>query len=495
MYFQSLFSTLCSTFGDHIPDSAAGTTFCVGVIGMQHAGVGGGGFALVRSTDGRYESIDFRETAPAAAYEDMYENNTIGSIRTGLASGIPGEVRGLHYLHSNYGVLPWDVVLQGAIDVARYGFPVTEDLVRYMGYVTHGEDSFLVSDPTWAIDFAPNGTLLGLDETITRKRLANTLETIAQYGPDAFYTGAMAEAMIRTLRTANGTMTMEDLKDYQIVSGKVAELDYRGFKLRSCSAPSGGSVLLAALNIVEGYADMGEPDHRNLSTHRLDEAIRFAYGQRTSLGDPAFVSGIDGYETEMLNVITAAEIRSKISDYHTLNVSAYDPAGIESRETPGTSAVMSADSSGLAITLTTTVNLLFGSQIMVPETGVIMNNEMNDFSIPGASNAFGYVPSPSNYIRPGKRPLSSITPVIVEHSNGSLYFVVGAAGGSRIITSTLQSIWNVLDHNMTAPQALAEPRLHDQLIPNQVSFEYAYNNETVDFMIGRGHNVTWVAPG
>jgi gamma-glutamyltranspeptidase / glutathione hydrolase len=204
---------------------------------------------------------------------------------------------------------------------------------------------------------------------------------------------------------------------------------------------------------------------------------------------------MDEYQTEMLNSTTANIIRHKISDFHTLNVSAYDPSGIESLDTPGTSHIVTADASGMAVTMTSTVNLLFGSKIMVPETGVIMNNEMNDFSIPGSSNAFGYIPSPANYIRPGKRPLSSICPTIVEHSNGSIYFVTGAAGGSRIITSTLLSIVNVLDFDMTAPEALAEPRLHDQLMPNQVSFEYSYDNSTVAFMKERGHNVTWVGLG
>lgn len=149
----------------------------------------------------------------------------------------------------------------------------------------------------------------------------------------------------------------------------------------------------------------------------------------------------------------------------------------------------------MAISLTTTINLLFGSRLMVPETGIIMNNEMNDFSIPGISNAFGYVPSPSNFIRPGKRPLSSISPTIVEFPNGTLYFVVGAAGGSRIITATIQNLWHVLDQNLTAPQALAKPRLHDQLVPNVVNFEYAYDNGTVEFMRERGHNVSFIAPG
>ena len=150
----------------------------------------------------------------------------------------------------------------------------------------------------------------------------------------------------------------------------------------------------------------------------------------------------------------------------------------------------------MAISLTTTVNTLFGSQVCVPETGVIMNNEMNDFSIPNQINAFGYVPSPSNYIRPGKRPLSSISPTIVEYlANNTLYFVTGSAGGSRITTATIQNLWHVLDQNMTTAESLLEPRLHDQLAPAQVTFEYAYNNETVAYMKSLGNNVTWVAPG
>lgn len=381
-----------------------------------------------------------------------------------------------------------------AVKVARYGFNVTEDLVRYMSTVTPN-NKFLTDDPAWAIDFAPKGKLLKLGETITRKRYADTLEVIAAEGADAFYTGAIANATIAALSKKNGTMTLEDLKNYTVAIRKPSVIDYRGYKLTSCSAPSGGVVALSTLKIVDGYDGFGDPAAINLTTHRLDEAMRFAYGQRSELGDPSFVDGLDDYQDSMLSDATAAEVRSKISDFRTQNVSWYDPAGLESLETPGTSHIVTADKSGMAISLTTTVNLLFGSQLIVPETGVIMNDEMNDFSIPGSSNAFGYIPSPANYIRPGKRPLSSISPTIVETSDGKLYFVIGSAGGSRIITATIQNIHHVLDQNMTTAEALAEPRLHDQLSPNQVSFEYAYDNSTVAYMKSLGHNVTWVAPG
>lgn len=406
----------------------------------------------------------------------------------------------MQYLHENYGTLSWAEVMAPAIKVAREGWTVNEDLVRYMASANASAQipNFLSEVPTWAIDFAPNGTLLQLGDTITRKRYGDTLQKIADNGPDEFYTGVMAEAMISALEAENGTMTMDDLANYSAIVAPALNITYRDkFNLFASDAPSSGAVALSVLKILEGYDDFYTSDGLvNLSTHRLDEAIRFGYGARADLGDPAFVANLTRYQDEMISEAYARETRSLISDFQTFNTSHYDPSGLESLETPGTSHIVTADASGMAITLTTTVNLLFGSNLMVPETGVIMNNEMNDFSIPGSSNAFGYVPSPANYVRPGKRPLSSITPILVEHaSNNSLYFVIGAAGGSRIITSTIQNIIHVLDEAMTAPEALAQPRLHDQLMPNQVSFEYSYDNSTVAFMKQLGHNVTWVAPG
>ena len=408
---------------------------------------------------------------------------------------MPGEIRGFQYLHEKYGSLPWQALFEPATKVARYGFPLSEDLMDLINMETNGKDDFLSLNPTWAVDFAPNGTRLGVGDTIYRKRYADTLEVIGRDGPDAFYTGAIAETMIQTVQNENGTMTMQDLKDYAVSIRRTAQIDYRGYRVFSVTAPSSGGVALAVLKTVEGYNDFFTPENINLSTHRLDEALRFGYGQRANLGDPNFVPDLDEYLVEMLSDTSANTIMASISDEHTLPVSAYDPEGFESLDDHGTSHTVAADHTGLAVTLTTTVNTLFGSHLMVPETGIIMNNEMNDFSIPGVRNAFGYVPSPANYVRAGKRPLSSITPVIVEYPNGTLYYVIGASGGSRIITATIQNLVNVLDRNMTTLEALAQPRLHDQLIPNEVWFEYAYDNGTVEYLRGRGHNVTWVRPG
>jgi gamma-glutamyltranspeptidase/glutathione hydrolase len=460
---------------------------------------------LVRAPNGTYEFIDFRETAPAAAFEDMYKNNEQASLTGGLASGVPGEVRGLQRLHENYGKLPWATVLTPAVKVARDGWTVNQDLVNYMASAIssaggNSTSNFLVNDLEFALDFAPKGRLLKLNETITRKRYANTLETIAKEGPNAFYSGPIAAATIKALQAQNGTMTLQDLKNYTVAIRKPSSISYRDYKLTACSAPSGGEVALTVLKIMEGYSCVGDPSNVNLTTHRLDESMKFAYGMRANLGDPLFLDGIDAYQNAMISAQTASEVRSKIDDSRTFNVSYYDPQGLESLETPGTSHIVTADADGMAVTLTTTVNLLFGSRLVVPETGIIMNNEMNDFSIPGTSNAFGFIPSPANFIRPGKRPLSSISPVIVEHANSTsfidaFYVAIGAAGGSRIITATIQNLLHILDGNMTTADALAQPRIHDQLVPAQVSFEYGFDNGTTAFLKGLGANVTWVAPG
>lgn len=380
-----------------------------------------------------------------------------------------------------------------AIKLARDGFTVREDLIRYMNSVSPND--FLTDDPSWAIDFAPRGRRVQLGETMTRKRYADTLEAIAQGGADAFYTGAIAKATIAALRNANGTMTLDDLGNYSVALRKPIFLNYRGYRLASTGAPSCGAVALSTLSTVSSYDDFGEPGQANLSTHRLDEAMRFAYGQRIVLGDPSFVDGLAEYTDMMVSPETGKQTRAKISDFTTQDVAYYDPEGIESLDTPGTSHIVAADASGMSVSLTTTINLLFGSRIMVPETGVIMNDEMSDFSVPNTSNPFGYAPSPSNFIRPGKRPLSSISPIIAESPEGRLFFAIGAAGGSRITTAVIQNVIHVLDGKMTTVDALAQPRLHDQLIPNQVSFEYAYDNSTIAFMKSLHHNVTWVAPG
>lgn len=277
--------------GGTAADALVGTVFCVGVVAPYHSGIGGGGFMLVRGASGSYEFVDFRETMPAAGFTDMYKNNSAASLYGGLASGVPGELRGTEYLHKKYGKLPWATVMKPAIDLAYHGFTVTEDTVHYFERTTpefFGSASFLTEDPSWAIDFAPKGKLLGVGDTLTRKRYAGTLQEIATKGADAFYKGPIAEATIDAVRNANaskGIMTLKDLANYSVITSKPpVSIDYRDYKITAGSAPSGGAVVLSVMKAIEGYSGMGDPSQVALSTQRIVEATRFAYGQVSTNG-------------------------------------------------------------------------------------------------------------------------------------------------------------------------------------------------------------------
>ncbi|KAK3320916.1 gamma-glutamyltranspeptidase [Cercophora scortea] len=494
-------SSICSRIGINMiklggsaADAMVATNLCVGVIGMYHSGIGGGGFMLVRDENGKYETIDYRESAPAAASRDMYKDDPLASVRGPFAVAIPGELRGLEYLHNKHGRLPWRTVVRPAVKVARDGFPVSEDLIRYMA-VASSYSSFLVDDPIWAEDFAPNGTLVKLGDVITRKRYAESLEKIANQGPDVFYEGELAESMVDYIQALNGTVTLDDFKNYTVRIKPALSVDYRDYKLFTTEAPSSGAVMLSILKTMEQYSPQDLDDH-NLTTHRLVEAMKFAYGARSELGDPDFVEDIKKYEELMMSNDKAREIRALIMDNQTQPVDVYDPESLYAAESGGTSHIVTADSSGLTVSSTTTVNLLFGAQIMTPDSGIILNDEMDDFSQPGRRNSFGFEPSPANFIAPGKRPLSSINPIIVEFaSNGSLFFTTGAAGGSRIISATTQVAFNLLEHNINIRDAIAAPRIHHQLMPDVLHVEEGFDNGTFASLQQKRHNTTWMAPG
>ncbi|KAK2671873.1 hypothetical protein RAB80_011952 [Fusarium oxysporum f. sp. vasinfectum] len=480
--------------GGNAVDAMIGTTFCVGVIGMYHSGIGGGGFMIVRDKKGNYEAIDFRESAPAAAFEDMYQGNVNGSIYGGLSVGVPGEVRGFEYAHKKYGSLPWKTVLQGAIKVAQDGFIVNADMARFIEKTIRDHHNFFVEDPSWAEDFTRNGQLIPEGEKMTRRRYARTLQAIAEHGADAFYTGAFAESMVKTIQETNGTITLDDYKNYDVISREVLHTEYKGYDVYGISSPAGGAVSLNILNTMNGYTHQDED--RNTTLHIYIEAMKFAYGARLHLGDPDFVDGVPELEHEMLNATTAEKIRRKIDPRKTQKIEKYDPDGIYSSDGHGTSHVVTADGDGMAVSLTTTVNLIFGSFLMDPLTGVILNNEMNDFSIPGVPNEFGFAPAEANFIRPNKRPLSSCTPLIVSNKDGSLFAVIGAAGGSRIISATTQVAWRVLTSpSWSIKDAVREPRVHNQLIPNTLLVEKKFSSYDVPSLVERGHNITWVDEG
>ncbi|KAK4132956.1 gamma-glutamyltranspeptidase [Trichocladium antarcticum] len=495
-------SSICSKIGINTiaaggsaADAMVATTLCVGVIGMYHSGIGGGGFMLVRDSQGRYESVDYRETAPAAASQDMYREDPDASVFGALAVAVPGELKGLEYLHQKHGILPWRTLVMPAVRVARDGFRVNEDLVRYMNNASAGNNTFLVDDPVWAEDFAPNGTLLQLGDTITRKRYADSLEKIANQGPRVFYEGELAKSMIGFIQKMNGTMTLDDLRNYTVHIKPPLSIAYGDYRLFSTEAPSSGAVMFSILKTMEQYPveDLGDA---NLTTHRLVEAMKFAYGARQELGDPDFVENISQHQAQMLSDETAKDIRHRILDNQTQPVGVYDPKSVYAAESEGTSHIVTADASGLTVTSTTTLNLLFGAQIMTPDTGIILNNEMDDFSIPNRNNSFGFAPSPANFIAPHKRPLSSITPLIAEHrANHTLFFATGAAGGSRIISATAQTAWHILAQGMGMHAAVAAARVHHQLMPHVLFAEQEVAAGIAEGLRGKGHVVERFPPG
>ncbi|KAF7339741.1 Gamma-glutamyltranspeptidase [Mycena sanguinolenta] len=489
--------------GGNAADAIIASALCVGTVAAYHSGIGGGGFMLVRfpTSGGKhaYEMIDFRETMPAAGNETMYVTNsttpeTLSTIG-GLAVGVPGELRGWEMLHQRHGRLPWKTLFQPAIKVARDGFQVNVDLAAAL---VMGE-SFILTDPLWSEVYAPNGTLLQLGDTVYRKRYADTLEQVAEHGADAFYTGRIATNTAEAAFARGGIITTHDLANYTAIIREPVNITYRNSRIFSTVAPSSGAVVLSALKVFEGYrGNYTDSDPEiNVTTHRLIEATQFAYGQRTQYGDPAFTPNVTTLQQYYLTDAAVEDVRSKIVDNQTFPVAYYDPSDYTPLVDHGTSHMAVIDKDGMAVSLTTTVNLYWGSQVMTTD-GVILNDEMDDFSSPGQVNAFGFQPSPINFIRPGKRPQSSISSSIAEDLvTGEVTIATGSAGGSRIITATLQQLYHYIDQGLTPEECTHHPRWHDQL-SGETYFEFGsttlgvpgYPNSTVDYLASLGYNTT-----
>ena len=286
--------------------------------------IGGGGFALIRTPDGTYASLDFREMAPMASDPFMFEADPLSQVWGGLAAGIPGELRGLEHIHSSYGTLPWRQVVQPATEIARDGWIVDSDLLYYMDTTIERRNDFFVADPTWAEDFAPNGKRVQLGDRITRRKYAETLEVIGREGAGAFYEGAIANATVRANRAWGGLFTVEDMRDYRMELREPIQAEYHGHLVTSCPAPAGGAVVLSILKTMEGY-DIGMTEDVNRTTHRLNEAFRFAFGARAVMGDPRFLSNMAEYEEEITSEAFAETVRSRINDGHTLPREEYEP--------------------------------------------------------------------------------------------------------------------------------------------------------------------------
>ena len=480
--------------GGNAVDAAVAVGYALAVVYPAAGNLGGGGFMTIRFADGRTTFLDFREKAPLAATETMYldaAGNPIpkASTRGFLAAGVPGSVAGFDMALAKYGTMKRDAVMAPAIGFAENGFTLLQGDVTMLGEAT--ED--FRKDPVSAAIFLKDGQPFQVGDRLVQKDLANTLRRIAEKGADGFYKGPVAEEIVRASQAGKGIFTREDFEQYNVRELKPIECNYKGYTVTSAPPPSSGGVIICQiLNILEGYPLKEWGFNSAQSVHTMVEAMRHAYVDRNSaLGDPDFVKNpID----RLLDKTYAEAIRAVIPAGKAGNSKDVAP-GTAPHEGTNTTHYSITDKDGNAVAVTYTLNDWFGARVTAGSTGVLLNDEMDDFTIkPGVPNLYGLVQGKANAIAPGKRPLSSMSPTIVS-KDGKLFMVVGSPGGSRIITITLQTILNVLEHGMDIQQATDAPRIHHQWQPDVVYAEpFALSPDTKRILEGMGYKITEQKP-
>lgn len=498
--------------GGNAIDGAVAATLAISVVEPFSAGIGGGGFLLVQTQKG-IESLDFRERAPQQASRNMYLDSQ-GKVRPNasleghLAAGVPGTIAGLAAVHQKYGKLPWAKVVQPAQWLAAAGFPVTEILAEQL----QGKAELLAKNPAARQIFLPNGRPWRRGETLVQTDLARTLRLVAQ-DPQNFYRGAIAQSIERDMARNGGLITAADLKRYRPIwrdplCGKFRSKS-RDYQVCSMPPPSSGGVhLLQMLNMIgdaDHLAKLGW--HSPAGLHRLAEAMRIAYADRSRyLGDPSFTQvPVVGLTNPAYGALRRQEITdqarpsSQVQPVAWQVLRRFQPGAAEkspvsqapiatAQQSPDTSHLTVVDGERQVVSLTFTVNYRFGAGVVVPGTGILLNDEMDDFAVaPGVPNVFGLVGGEANGIAPGKTPLSSMTPTIVTE-NGRFRLAMGAPGGSTIITTVLQILLNTLVYDMNVSAAVGAGRIHHQWLPDKLAIDpWGFDPATVHDLQKRGH--------
>ncbi|KAJ4715632.1 Gamma-glutamyltranspeptidase [Melia azedarach] len=451
--------------GGHAVDAAVATSLCLGVVSGASSGIGGGSFMLIRLDDGTTQAIDMRETAPMKASEDMYHGNeTLKKVGI-LSVAVPGQLAGLHKAWEQHGKLPWERLVKPAESLARNGFKISP----YVRYEMEQTESGIFADQGLREIFTSNGSLLKVNDTCYNKKLANALRLISTYGIKIFYNGAVGINLINDIQKAGGILTMDDLRRYQAKIREPITSEFLGLKLIGFPPPSsGGATMMLMLNILAQY-EIPLGLSGALGMHRKIEALKNAFAVRSNLGDPEFVN-VTAVLSDMLSPRFAKILKKDINDDRTYGPWHYGGWWNPLRD-HGTSHVSIIDKDRNAVAMTNTVNAYFGAQILSPSTGIILNNEMDDFSMPTNDCSTCHPPpAPANFIRPGKRPLSSMSPTIVLR-DGKLKAVLGASGGANIIAGTTQVFLNHFIHRFEPLKAVMAPRFYHQWMPNIAYYE------------------------
>ena len=476
--------------GGNAVDAAVGIGFALAVALPNAGNLGGGGFMMVHDAKtGKSVALDFREVAPIKATRDMYldaKGNVVDgkSLYTHYAVGVPGTVAGMEHALKSWGTLPLSRVIAPAIELADKGFPVSETLAK----ILQQEKKNMGQWPATQAIFWKNGEPLKVGDPLVQKDLAQSMRLIAQQGAKAFYEGEIAQKIAAEMAPHAGAITLQDLREYKVVERAPTRGTYRGFEIVTMPPPSsGGPHLVQILNMLEPLPLAQWGPNSAQTIHHMAESSKLAYADRSEyLGDPDFVKiPLKGLTSKRY----AESLAKGIDPNRARPAKEIKPGQPQPYESDQTTHYSVVDKAGNAVAVTYTLNTNFGSGIVAKGTGILLNNEMDDFSAkPGVANAYGLVGGDANAVAAKKRPLSSMTPTLVL-KDGKPTLVTGSPGGARIITTVLQTVVNTIDFGMNPAEAAAAPRVHHQWTPDELRVEKGLSPDTIALLKQRGHNI------